>query len=352
MKRQDSQDQVGRREFLKTAGFLGLGLGAAALLPSEAAEAADQMNPDSKPWRGLFPIGQTPFTADDKLDLDCLAAEVKFCNRGRVPGFIWPQYASGWTTLTEKERMDGAEAIVAAGKGGKTSLVIGVQALGGDIDAAVRYAKHAAQLGADGLISLPPGAGVEELKPTKKVSDQDVLNYFKTVGAATDLPLMVQSNDDMSVELIVALYQQVPTLKGLKDEAGDPLTRLPEFKRRTDNKLVVFNADDKTVLDGLRRGFDGYVPQTGLADICQAVFELWGEGKHKEAFDMFGRIEVFQTIRGAMQYLLTARGVFKETTTVRDARRIFGAEGVMPDETQKKVIREELAQFLGPHLRA
>jgi dihydrodipicolinate synthase/N-acetylneuraminate lyase len=348
MKRQNSQDQFGRREFLKTAGVLAVGLSAAALLPSEAAEAAGHINPGSKPWRGLFPIGQTPFTPDNKLDLDCLAAEVKFCNRGRVPGFIWPQYASGWTTLSEQERMEGAETIMAAGKGGKTSLVIGVQALGGDVDAAVRYAKHAAQHGADGLISLPPGAEGE----AKNVSDQEVLDYYKTVGAATDLPLMVQTDDDMSVDLTIELYQQVPTLKGLKDEAGDPLTRLPEFKRRTDNKLVVFNAKDALVLDGMRQGFDGYVPQTGLADLCQAAFDLWDAGKHKEAFDMFGRIEAFQTIRGAMQYLLTARGVFKETTTVRDPRRIFGVNGVTSDDAQKKFIREELAQFLGPYLIA
>jgi len=351
MKRQGSRDQSGRREFLKTAGVIALGLGAAALLPSEEAEAAGKMSPGSKPWRGLFPIGQTPFTPDNKLDLDCLAAEVKFCNRGRVPGFIWPQGSSGWTTLTEKERMEGAETIMAAGKGGKTSLMIGVQALGGNIDTAVRYAKHAAQHHADALISLPPGAG--EGKPSGNASDRAVLDYFKTLGAATDLPLMVQSHDDMSVDLIVALYEQVPTLKGLKDEAGNPLTRLPEFKRRTDNKFVVMQADGATqMLTGMRLGFDGYVPKTGLADLSQVVFDLWYAGKRKEAFDMFGRIQAFQTIPGAMQYILTARGVFKETTTIRDAHRIFGPNGVTPDEAQRKVIREELTQFLGPYLQA
>ena len=44
----------------------------------------------------------------------------KFCNRGGVHGFVWPQIASGWAGLLQKERMDGAEAILAAGKGGKT----------------------------------------------------------------------------------------------------------------------------------------------------------------------------------------------------------------------------------------
>ena len=164
---------------------------------------------------------------------------------------------------------------------------------------------------------------------------------------------MVQSQGDMSVDLIVALYQQVPTLKGLKDETGNPLTRLPEFKRRTDDKLVVMQADGATeMLPGMRLGFDGYVPKTGLADLSQVVFDLWYAGKRREAFDMFGRIQAFQTIPGAMQYLLTARGIFKETTTIRDAHRIFGPNGVTPDEAQRKVIREELAQFLGPYLQA
>jgi 2-keto-3-deoxy-L-arabinonate dehydratase len=350
MERQ-GQDPFDRRAFLKTAGVAALGLGAAALLPFEEAEAAGRLNPGAKPWRGLFPIGQTPFTADNKLDLDCLVAEVNFCNRTGIPGLLWPQGSSGWTTLSEKERLHGAEAMLAAGKGGKTALIIGVQPLDGDVNTAIRYARHAAQHGADGLVSLPPG--FDNGQPDRKLTPQDHLDYYKSVGAATDLPIMVQSHGDMSVDLIVALYEQVPTLKGVKDETGDTLIRLPELKRRTDNKLVVMDANGALkMLDGMRLGFDGYIPKTGLADLSQVVFDLWYAGKHKEAFDMFGRIQAFQSITGAMQYILTARGVFKETTTIRDAHRIFGPNGVTPDEAQRKVIREELARFLGPYLPA
>ena len=349
MKKLDFQDQFDRREILQSAGMLALG--AAALMTPGAALASGVLKPGSKPWRGLFPIGQTPFTADDKLDLDCLAAEIDFCNRGRIPGILWPQGSSGWTSLSEKERMDGAEAILSAGKGGKTSLVIGVQPLDGDVKTAIRYAKHAAQHGADALVSLPPG--IDNGKPPVKLSDQEYLDYYKTVGAATDLPLMVQSHGDMSVDLIVMLYQQVPTLKGVKDETGDVLKRLPDFRKQTDGKFLVLNADGANLmLNGMTLGFDGYIPKTGLADVSQAAFELWNAGKHKEAFDMFGRVQAFQTLPGAMQYVLTARGVFKETTTIRDARRIFGANGVTPDEAQRKFIRGALNEFLGPYLRA
>ena len=191
-------------------------LGAVAMLAPGKAMASGVLKPGFKPWRGLFPIAQTPFTPDNKLDLDCLAAQVKFCNLNRVPGLMWPLNSSGWFHLTEKERIDGAESIMAAAKGGNAAAIIGVQATGGDANAAVRYAQHAAKCGADGLISLPPGALAE--KPSEKVSDKAVLDYYKTLGAATDLPLMIQSYGDMSVEFIVELYEQVPTLKGVKDE--------------------------------------------------------------------------------------------------------------------------------------
>src|ERR1700722_12428602 len=196
MKYRNFQDQLDRREFIQTAGVAALG--AAAMMAPVAALAAGVVKPGSKPWRGLFPVAQTPFTPDNKLDLDCLAAQVKFCNLNRVPGLMWPLNSSGWFHLTEKERMDGTESIMAAAKGDKAAVVIGVQTSGGDVNAAVRYAKHAAKCGADGLISLPPGALAD--KGAEKVSDRAVLDYYKALGAATDLPLMIQSYGDMSVD--------------------------------------------------------------------------------------------------------------------------------------------------------
>src|ERR1700690_3923533 len=215
-----------RREFLKAAGAAAL---AASL--SNAADAADKDTPASKPFWAIFPIGQTPVSPDNKLDLDGLAAQVKFCNRGGVAGFAWPQIASGWSTLSEKERMDGAEAIVAAGKGGKTSLVIGVQSTDGEIATSVRYAKHAAQTGADAIIALPP----------EKANDNGLLEYYKTIGAATELPLVIQTQGDMSVDLIVEMFRQIPTMKCVKDEAGNPLVRITQIREQTNNKLAVFS---------------------------------------------------------------------------------------------------------------
>ena len=60
-----------RRSFLQGAGMLTL---TAALAPemlnAEVADVkgADLKTPSGKPLRGLYPIMETPFTPDDKLD--------------------------------------------------------------------------------------------------------------------------------------------------------------------------------------------------------------------------------------------------------------------------------------------
>ena len=338
-------ERPARREFLKT-----LGGGAMGLALARTGFAAG-----SKPLRGLFPIGQTPFTEDDKLDLECLAAEIKFCNRGGVHGFAWPQIASGWSNLSEKERLDGAEALIAAGKGGKTVIVIGVQTQGADLQGALKYAKHAAQTGADAVISLPP----------EKAGDKETIEYYRTIGAATELPLIVQSQGAMSVDLVVDMFKQIPTMKCVKDEAGDPLLRVTQIRERTGDKLAVFSGNGvRTMIDEMRLGFSGHCPTTGLADVYASAFDLWHAGKKREAFDMFGRILAFNSITGVNGYIMVARGIFKENTKARATPGMGtgaggggaaggrgGRGGARLDEAGKKVIREALETFLKPYLR-
>ena len=208
---------TGRRDFLRM-----MGLGATALALSNTGLGAAT----AKPLRGLFPIGFTPFTPDDKIDLDGLAAQVKFCNRGSVHGLMWPQNASGWSTMSEKERLDGAEAILSSGKGGKTALVIGVQ--GTDLDTVTRYAQHAEKLGADAIVSLPP-TGVSD--------DKAILAYYQKVGSITSLPFFAQAVGNISVDLLVEMFKTIPSFRYVKDETGNPLERVAEL-REEDRRSV------------------------------------------------------------------------------------------------------------------
>jgi dihydrodipicolinate synthase/N-acetylneuraminate lyase len=291
----------------------------------------------------LYPIAASPFTTDNKLDLDCLANEVKFCNRGGVPGVIWPQIASGWTTLSSGERFAGAESMLAAGKGGKTAVVIGVQTQGKDLPGAIAYAKHAAKNGADAICSLPPEG-----------DNAAVLEYYKTIGGATDLPLFVQSSGEMPVDLIVEMFKSIPTVKVVKDEAGDPLARVTELRAKTEGKLAVFAGKGvRQMMDEMRLGFTGFCPVMGLSDVFQQAWELYEAGKVRESFDMFARIQAFSTILNADRYLMVARGIFKEDTKSRPTPGMGNGGGSQTPltENDKKVVRDALTTYLKPYLR-
>ncbi|MGH9722805.1 MAG: dihydrodipicolinate synthase family protein [Bryobacteraceae bacterium] len=313
-----------RREFMASLGASGLAFAAAG----------------AKPLRGIFPIAQTPFTSGGKLDLDGLAAEVKFVDRGGVHGLVWPQLASEWSTLTLDERLEGAEAILATAKGLRPAIVIGVQSP--EVVTAIEYARRAEKLGADAIIALPPSDNAEP---------KTMLEYYKLIGKSCGLPFFVQAaGNNMSVDFIVEVYKAVPTLRYVKDEAGQPLERVGPLRQKSSDELKVFSGSHgRTLIEEMRRGFEGSMPATSFADLYAQTWDLWQAGKRREAMDMHARTLFILTEMGnhgpeAMKYILHLRGVFKTYGNRR-------GRGAPIDEAGKRALREAL-DYLKPYLKA
>ncbi len=324
-----NMNNLNRREFVSLLSVAALG---------KAFAAGDSTD---KPLRGIFPIAQTPFTDSDRLDLDALAAEVKFIDRAGCHGMAWPQMASEYSTLTEAERLAGAEAIVATGKRLRPAIIIGVQ--GPDLQAALRYARHAAKLGADGLISLPPVGHTDA---------DSVLEYYKAVGKATSLPLFMQTTGDMSIELVLRASREIPTLGYVKDEAGrSPLARIGQLNEKSEGRLHVFTGNHgSTLIDEMRRGSAGCMPAASVADLYAQVWDFWQKGRHKEAMDLFGKTVLFIPEMQAygisgLKYILHLRGVFPNyAVRTKDAAAPLDASG--------KAALGEMLEFVKPWLRA
>jgi 4-hydroxy-tetrahydrodipicolinate synthase len=339
----------GRRDFLKLigAGTLGLALPGGFLFAQGAGK---------KPLRGIFPIAQTPFTASGKLDLDGLVQEVKFVDQGGVHGFVWPQMFSEWLALTEQERLQGMEAIGSAGRKLKTAIVFGVQST--DLATSLKLAKHAAEVGADGIISLPP---------SENLTSQQMLDYYKAIGTATKLPLVVQAVGNMDIDLIMAMYKAIPAMRCLKEEAGDVLASIVQLTKLTSGNLkVMTGSHGRTLVDEMRIGSWGCMPVAAFADLYAATWDLWHQGKHKEAMDMHARTLLLLTEAGVysgtepFKYILYLRGVFK-TYGVRKASASgfaaaakAAAAGTGPDrpldEAGKQSIKE-VVDYLKPYFR-
>jgi len=298
----------------------------------------------TKRLAGVFPIAFTPIKGKDEVNYDALAAQMHFCKRGGVHGLAWPQLASGWSVLSEKERMQGAEALISAAKGGSTAIIIGVQSKG-DLKEAERYAKQAEKLGADGIICIPP----------PDVSDPaQLLSYYQKVGSFTSLPFFAQAVGDFSVDLLVEMFNRIPTFRYVKDESGEPLERVLEIRKRTNDQLKCFSGRGvATMMTEMERGFSGHCPYVSLADLYAAAYDSYHAGKTALAFDQFGKIQAASSMFAQSDVdVLIARGVFPQGTTLRSAPPVPGAAPPRRIKASVQDIKHVLDTYLKADLRA
>jgi 4-hydroxy-tetrahydrodipicolinate synthase len=283
---------------------------------------------------GIFPIMQTPFNDSGAPDLETFAQQVQFLDRIGVQGMVWPQLASEFPFLTYDERLAGAEALIRANRAldAKTrpAVVIGVQA--SDIETAVKYARHADKLGPDAIIAIPLNGGKDEAKQ---------MEYYTAIGEACSRPLIVQTIGAMSVDLVLRMAKEIPTLRYAKDEAGATLPRLTEYRKRGQILQGVFTGKHgATFLDDLARGAVGNMPAAGFADLYVAAWRDWTSGKREQAMEVFAKALLLIADAQAygvagQKYILQLRGVFTNTKCRGDAAPL--------DDEAKEAIRRTVA---------
>ena len=157
------------------------------------------------------------------------------------------------------------------------------------------------------------------------------------------------------------MFKTIPTMRHVKDEAGNPLERVAELRQRTGDQLKVFSGQGvATMITEMERGFSGHCPYTTLADVYAQAFDLWHAGQKREAFDMFGRVQAFGSITPVSSMdIMIARGVFKPGARGRQEQQAAGAAGRGGGGRGRggkalsvEEIRQALDAYLKPHLKA
>ncbi|MEU9337541.1 5-dehydro-4-deoxyglucarate dehydratase [Streptomyces sp. NPDC048290] len=170
------------------------------------APLADRLRAPSGPL--FFPV--TAYGPDGQVDLDVYRAHV----RGGVEAGAAAVFACCGTgefhALTPEEF---ARCVQAAAEetAGRVPVVAGA---GYGTALAARYARLAADAGADGLLAMPPYL---------VVAGQDgLLRHYRDIAAATDLPVIVYQRDNavFTPETVVALAR-TDGIIGFKDGLGD-----------------------------------------------------------------------------------------------------------------------------------
>ena len=319
-------------------GFLTRSVTGLCALPWTLAAAG----PADGPLAGIYPIVQTPYTSDDRIDFAALEREVKFLDRTGVHGIGWPQRASQYQYLSFEERIEGMDVVAASGKGLRPKVVLGVQ--GPDTATAVRYARHASKLQPDAIIALP-------VRDQGEFDLDEVADYYAAIGKACELPMFVQTTGNMSVEFVLAMARRIPTLRFVKDEAGHTMSRIGEFNAQGGGKgpTVFTGSHGRTLIDEMMRGVAGNMPAAGWVDLYVQVWDHWHAGRRKQALDVFSKILLFveqATAHGfqSLSYVLHLRGIFPNYL-------IRGEQELRLDEPAKQALRETY-EFVKPHFSA
>jgi 4-hydroxy-tetrahydrodipicolinate synthase len=321
---------IRRREFMAAALA-----SAPCLLPAQSGGRRDAG------FRGIFPIVQTPYTKTNKVAFDELAKQIEFLDAAGAHGVVWPQRASEYAFLTFEERIEGAKTVMRAAKGRRPAVVLGVQ--GPDTETAVRYARHAAKLEPDAIVALP-------VRDRGEFNLNELRSYYRAVSAACDLPLFVQTTGNMSVDFVLRMAREIPSLRFVKDEAGDTMARLDEFHRKDPGgQVTIFTGNHgRTLTDELARGVAGNMPASGWVDLYVKLWDLWHAGRRNQALDIFSKALLFITQATAygfpaLHYVLHLRGVFSNWKVRDPAQRPLDARAEAALRATYDFVKPQLA---------
>lgn len=232
-------------------------------------------------WEGIYPAVLTPFTKDGEIDFDMFAKNTEAQIKAGVHGIILAGTlgeASALETEEKFELLKFAKAIT----DGRIPVILNLSE--NTTRSAVNYAKKAKELGADGLMLLPP--------MRYKADNREVVEYFKAVASATDLPILIYNNPvDYGIHITLDMFEELinyPTIQAVKESTRD-LANVTRMINRFGKRIKILGGVDTICLETLMLGADGLV--AGLVDAfpneTMAMYNYVKAGEYDKAVAVY-----------------------------------------------------------------
>jgi 4-hydroxy-tetrahydrodipicolinate synthase len=162
--------------------------------------------------RGIIHVPVTPFTLENKVDLDTYGRVIEFLLRHNASSLCINLHLAESLNLTTDERKLLTKTAVEV-TAGRVPVIVHVSMPG--TDQAVDLARHAEKVGADCVIAIAPYYW--------KPSQEGLYEHFSAIMSATDLPFIAYSSPTImdgigiSPSTLVKLMERFPKFIGLKE---------------------------------------------------------------------------------------------------------------------------------------
>jgi 4-hydroxy-tetrahydrodipicolinate synthase len=239
-----------------------------------------QANRPEGRFRGVFAIPPTPFDDAGNIDEPSLRRCVDFCVTAGAHGIVAPVNASEAIALTDQERLRVAEVLVEQAAG-RAPVIVGVSGI--STAASVLYAAHAAEVGADAVMAMPPYV---RHAPADEIPDF----YAAVARAARDLPVWIQDyvapvGTPMSPSLLAKLLREIPGVEFIKEESAHAPQVMSAVRELAGDALkgVMGGMAGRYMLEEFRRGACGTMPACEVTDAHVQVWNALDRGDEEEA---------------------------------------------------------------------
>ena len=228
-----------------------------------------------KQFRGSYTVAVTPFTEDGSaIDIPALKRFLDWQIQVGVPGIIILGTSGEFLAVSDAERRLYVDSTVKH-VNGRIPVLVG--SMNAHTPTAVRHSREAQDLGADGLMIIPP----YYYTPT----EDEIFNYYRSICKAVSLPIMLYnnpftSNVDMSAKLVGRLTRDLENIRYIKEASMD-VARIYDVIEETDGVMNVFAGE--RIVELFLLGAVGYVNPYGNY-IPRASHRIWD-------FLLEGRIE-------------------------------------------------------------
>jgi 4-hydroxy-tetrahydrodipicolinate synthase len=208
-----------------------------------------------KQFRGCHTVTVTPFTDNGRaIDVPALKRFLDWQHKSGVPGVIILGTTGEFLTVSDEERALFVEATVKHCRG-RMSVMVG--ATHAHTPTAVRHARQAEALGADGLMIAPP----YYYTPT----EDEIFAYYRAISEAVSIPIMLYNNPfttnvDMPAKLVARMTKDLPNVRYIKEASMD-VGRVFDIVELTGGVMNVFAGE--RVVESFRLGAVGYVDPNG-----------------------------------------------------------------------------------------
>jgi 4-hydroxy-tetrahydrodipicolinate synthase len=267
----------------------------------------------------VFSVLPTPFRGGGEIDVESLRKVVDLIVAAGVNGVTALGVTGEAARLSERERGVVIDTVVKQAAG-RVKVIVGTSADG--VRTCIEFSREARSLGATAVMVTPPRM--------PKLNSESVVNHYKSLAEAVDLPIVVQdyppiSGFSMEAGLLARIAREVPAARTIKlEDPPTPFKTARILAAAGETKVAILGGlGGVFLLEELLAGAAGVMTGFAYPEVLVKVFSLYRAGQIDQAADLFYR------------FVPLMRFEFQEGIGMAIRKEVFRRRGVLADSSTR-----------------